>query len=218
MRLKDYLRGLGIGVVVTVLILTIAGGGEMSDDQVRVRALELGMVDGSNLTLSDIQTDEDITSESEDVQEAVEAENTAETENTENSESVINSEENEGSESAEESASVESSESTEDAESETPLVETVESDETIVESVEEDEQAEETIADDGQPVTITVKRGDSSVSVSQDLAAAGLVDSAKEFDAYLCQNGYDKRISVGNFEILPGSTYEEIAKIISKTK
>lgn len=218
MRLKDYLRGLGIGVVVTVLILTIAGGGEMSDDQVRARALELGMVDGSNLTLSDIQTDEDITSESEDVQEAVEAENTAETENTENSESVINSEENEGSESAEESASVESSESTEDAESETPLVETVESDETIVESVEEDEQAEETIADDGQPVTITVKRGDSSVSVSQDLAAAGLVDSAKEFDAYLCQNGYDKRISVGNFEILPGSTYEEIAKIISKTK
>lgn len=222
MRLKDYLRGLGIGVVVTVLILTIAGGDEMSDAQVRARALELGMVDGANLTLSDIQTEEDTMSEAEDaseeMQDAVEDENTAETGNTENSESVTNSKEAEDSESMEETESVESSESMEVMEQEATLAESGESEETIGESVKGTEQTEETREGDGQPIAIIVARGDSSVSVSRSLEEAGLVDSAKDFDAYLCRNGYDKRISVGSFEILPGSSYEEIAKTISRSK
>ena len=54
MKLKYYLRGLGIGMIVTALILGISFSNRqdqtsqiMTDDQIRERAAELGMVDSS---------------------------------------------------------------------------------------------------------------------------------------------------------------------------
>lgn len=56
-KLRYYLRGLGIGVLVTAFIMGTAGKGgtTMTDAQIRERALELGMVDGSSLVLSDLR-------------------------------------------------------------------------------------------------------------------------------------------------------------------
>ena len=47
MKVKYYLRGLGIGMLVTALILTVSGrmNAKMSDEAVRRRAAELGMVE-----------------------------------------------------------------------------------------------------------------------------------------------------------------------------
>ena len=67
-----------------------------------------------------------------------------------------------------------------------------------------------------ETVKITIVRGDSSVSVSRRLFEAGLIESAVEFDQYLCNNGYDKRISVGNYEIPYGLDFEGIAKTIAR--
>ena len=50
MKLKYYMRGVGIGVVVTTIILVIAfsfAGSDMSDKDVIERAKKLGMVEGS---------------------------------------------------------------------------------------------------------------------------------------------------------------------------
>ena len=46
MKLKYYLRGLGVGIVVTAVILTIANhlGNKMSDEDIKKRAAKLGMV------------------------------------------------------------------------------------------------------------------------------------------------------------------------------
>ena len=62
MKLKYYLRGLGIGMIVTALILGISFSNRqdqtsqiMTDDQIRERAAELGMVDSSELTLAALQ-------------------------------------------------------------------------------------------------------------------------------------------------------------------
>ena len=46
MKLKYYLRGLGVGIVVTAIILTIANhlGNKMSDEDIIKRAGKLGMV------------------------------------------------------------------------------------------------------------------------------------------------------------------------------
>lgn len=57
MKLKYYLRGLGIGVLVTALILGIADKGEepLTDAQIRERAIELGMVDSDSLVLSELR-------------------------------------------------------------------------------------------------------------------------------------------------------------------
>ena len=47
MKLKYYLRGLGIGIVVTAIVMGFSAGGKngknISDDEIRSRAKELGM-------------------------------------------------------------------------------------------------------------------------------------------------------------------------------
>lgn len=57
MKLRYYLRGLGIGMIVTALVMGVALKDDqpLSDAEIRVRAMELGMVDGDSRTLSDIQ-------------------------------------------------------------------------------------------------------------------------------------------------------------------
>lgn len=77
----------------------------------------------------------------------------------------------------------------------------------------QEEQGESNAA--ASTVTIQVNRGDGSFTVSRKLEEAGLVSSAAEFDLYLCQNGYDKRLNVGSFEIPAGADEEQIAKILS---
>ena len=53
MKLKYYLRGLGVGIVVTAIILTIANhlGNKMSDEDIIKRAGKLGMVKKEDETL-----------------------------------------------------------------------------------------------------------------------------------------------------------------------
>ena len=58
MKLKYYLRGLGIGVVVTAIIMSITSKPvELTDAQIKMRAAELGMVEES--VLADLQAKED---------------------------------------------------------------------------------------------------------------------------------------------------------------
>ena len=55
MKLKYYLRGLGIGMLVAALVLILSGntGGGMSDEAVKRRAAELGMVEKDKAVLGD---------------------------------------------------------------------------------------------------------------------------------------------------------------------
>ena len=57
MKLRYYLRGLGIGIIVTALTMGIASGGgrPLTDAEIRAAAYELGMVDSGSLKLTDIQ-------------------------------------------------------------------------------------------------------------------------------------------------------------------
>ncbi|WP_337536729.1 hypothetical protein, partial [Waltera sp.] len=66
-----------------------------------------------------------------------------------------------------------------------------------------------------QTASITIQRGDDSGSASRRLYEAGLVENAKAFDNYLCNNGYSRSINPGTYEIAPGISEEEIAKIIT---
>ena len=55
-KLRYQLRGLGIGMVLAALLMGVAAGDgiSMSDAEIRARALELGMVEGDSLKLTDI--------------------------------------------------------------------------------------------------------------------------------------------------------------------
>lgn len=75
-----------------------------------------------------------------------------------------------------------------------------------------------TTAPAGDMVTLVISRGESSVTVSKNLQELGLVEDYKAFDRFLCDNGYDHSISTGTYEIPVDATQEEIAKIISKKR
>ena len=184
MKLRYYMRGLGIGMLITALILILSGrtSGQLSDEQIKARAAELGMV----------MEDKSVLKESE-------ASPGTALEETEEKPEEVEPEEVEPEE-------VEP----EEVEPEEVKPKEVEPEETEAEKV----TPEETVP--AETVTITVRSGASSVSVAKQIEDAGLVSSAGDFDRYLCQNGYDKKICVGTYAIPVGATEEDIARAITK--
>lgn len=219
MKLKYYLRGLGIGMIVTALILGISFSNRdgqtaqsMTDDQIRERAEQLGMVDSSDLTLAALQNSakQQVENHPETQTEQVQTEQTQEPAETQE-QITTNTNENEN---------TAMSQQTQEAGTEaTP--ETVEKADTTVEVGQT--QGSETTAENNadtpsqqtQTATITIQKGASSGSVSTELYEAGLVENAKAFDNYLCNNGYSRSIHPGTYEIAPGTAEETIAKIIT---
>ena len=59
MKLKMYMRGLGIGIMVTALIMGIAtkDGRPLTDAEIKAAAAKLGMVDSNALKLTDLSQD-----------------------------------------------------------------------------------------------------------------------------------------------------------------
>ena len=191
MKLKYYLRGLGIGMAVTALILGISFSGRqgqeaqtLTDEQIRERASELGMVDSSELTLAALASSAAQTPEA-----TIEPEAAAEPEMTTEPEA------------------------TEEPETTTDPEATAEPETTT--DPEATAEPELITAPEQSQTTITIKKGSDSGSVSRMLYEAGLVENAKAFDNYLCNNGYSRSINPGIYEIAPGTSEEEIAKIIT---
>ena len=171
MKLKYYLRGLGIGILVTTVILSLAGVGRknMTDEEVVKRAKELGMVESTLLSDLPDQTKTDEVRPTE--------------------------------------PGISLQPETPEAPEETPVA----PEETPVSP--EDGNPDTTA---GETVTLVIGRGESSTTVSKNLKKAGIVEDAAAFDRFLCNNGYDKKIITGTYEIPYGASEEEIAKIITR--
>ncbi len=206
MKLKYYMRGLGIGMVVTAFILSVVLDKDtvsMSDADIMARARELGMVESTVLSqiASQERQEENKPSESKPGSEPEDGESESSAESTREPETVAETESE--------------TETEQETESRTESEESTESES---EPESESEQEPEPESEPAETVTIRVTPGESSVTVSRSLEEAGLVESAKEYDRYLCNNGYDKIISVGTYEIPVDATDEEIAKIITKSR
>ena len=66
-------------------------------------------------------------------------------------------------------------------------------------------------------IQIVISKGDDSGTVSRKLYNAGLIENAAEYDAFLMQHGYDKKISTGTKIIYATDSWQEIAeKLTSK--
>ena len=217
MKLKYYLRGLGIGILVTTVILSLAGVGRknMTDEEVVKRAKELGMVESTLLSDLPDQTKTDEvrptepeislqpeTSEPEAGPEPEESASTPETPEAPEETPVAPKE-------------------TPEAPEETPVApkETPEAPKETPVAPEETPVSPEDGNQDipaGETVTLVIGRGESSTTVSKNLKKAGIVEDAAAFDRFLCNNGYDKKIITGTYEIPYGASEEEIAKIITR--
>lgn len=67
----------------------------------------------------------------------------------------------------------------------------------------------------GNEKTISFANAGSSEAVSMLLEEAGLVDDWKKFNQYLCDNGYDRKISSRTFTFTGKETYQELAEKIT---
>ena len=205
MKLKYYLRGLGIGIAVTALLMGYSNKNRAAEPKAEVATEE---------TAGDLLADRNGEATTEEVIEQSTVENvTVETDSAETSEET----------SQEETAS--------ELESSTQEAETITEIESVTETETESVQAEETTdkkeqtqssteADAGNAlpqttIEINIVRGDDSGTVARKLQNAGMVESATEYDAYLMQHGYDKKIRVGKVEIPVDATWQEIAEYIS---
>ena len=196
MKLKYYLRGLGIGIIVTAVIMGVASGNRketLSDREIRERAAELGMVEqsGSLADMSQVENGE--------MPEVTETP-TQEPETTQEAEKT---------ETPTEAPSETPIATKEPAATQTPLV-------TAAEEPEETPKATATKepVDVAGTVIIEIKSGDGSYTVCRKLEQEGLIASASDFDTYLCNNGYDRKLRVGSHEIPADAKPEKIAKIL----
>lgn len=62
--------------------------------------------------------------------------------------------------------------------------------------------------------TISVEAGMDSRSIANLLEEAGVIESAKEFDNFLCAEGYDRKLKIGSFDIPSGADEATIANIL----
>lgn len=183
MKLKYYLRGLGIGIIVTAILMGSAAKDkeELTDAEIKARAAELGMVEQK--VLSDI-------------------EGTTAPKNTE-APSLTMEPEN--------TTSLKPTPEPTAEPTEHPMPEP-----TAEPTAEPTEQPQDTTQTNAETMTVIIRSGETSWSISQTLFDLGMVESASDFDRYLYQNGYDKTIRIGTFEIPKGATYSEIAQIIAR--
>lgn len=65
-------------------------------------------------------------------------------------------------------------------------------------------------------VEIVIASGDDSGTVARKLYNAGLIENAAEYDAFLMQHGYDKRLSTGTKTINVTDSWQEIADKITR--
>lgn len=205
MELKYYLRGLGIGIAVTAIIMGIALSGDkpMTDEQIIARAKELGMVE--NTVLSD-------------------------TENKETDDDGAGNED-----AADETAPDDGAENEDAADEDTPDADVGNEDAADEDTPDDGvEQAQDTGANGSAPESdaaaddtadnqtasatlkaITIASGDGSYTVAKKLQDAGAISSAETFDNFLCEHGYDKKLRTGTFSIPADASDEQIARIVT---
>lgn len=218
MKLKYYLRGLGLGILVTAVILMIvnrtSSAQPMSDREVMQRAAELGMIENKTLEehsevsepKEDAKTQQDPQAEKgEDAQKENDLQEAAE----QKTNDTAGADDTDDAKSAEEDAS--ETESLDPSDEDAAATEETEEEDT---PAKEDisEPAVEDTTESERMITIVISGGDSSYRVATKLYQEGLVEDAAAYDTYLCENGYDRKLRTGTFQIPAGASDGEIAR------
>lgn len=187
MKLKYYLRGLGIGIIVTTILLMIAFAlhkPTMSDVDIIARAKQLGMV---------------MPEDEEPLQDTETTESTEVTAVPETETAQIEEQTTEVAANIEEPVTAEETEMT---------------DTEVATEVSSEANEENNTAVNAAPYTLVVNRGDVCRIVCENLQANGVVDDAEAFRKFLGQKGFASSISVGSYSIPYGLDYEEIYQIL----
>lgn len=236
LKLKYYLRGLGLGIVITTVIMSIAAAKEhkLTNEEIIARAKQLGMIESTVLTEgADREAGEDEDKQSDDngqpddsgqsgdvaaLSKVSAAELDTHTDvqpDVQPSSEVSELDVQADSEASKPDAQPSSSVSNMDIQSDAQVDGGVSKSGVQPDSDVSEPETETTSA---FPKVIVVSHGESSYTVSKRLAEIGAVESASDFDTYLCEHGYDKKIRAGTYTIPVGATNEQMAKIVTGAK
>ena len=168
MKARWFLRGLGIGIIISALFLCI-GYREQSDHNELIKeAKKIGMVFPKEETTS-VELAENLNN----IQKQEVVSEAAETEQEKNSREKI-------------------------------------------EKSKKDITSASTYQKDNKTVVVLPGEIVSSETVTRKLEEEGVIDSSVDFDKFLEENGYAKKIRSGKYKIPKNAKYDEIAKIITK--
>ncbi|MDE7342218.1 MAG: endolytic transglycosylase MltG [Lachnospiraceae bacterium] len=224
MELKYYLRGLGLGIVITAIIMGIVSSrsSAMTDEEIIARAKQLGMIEDRVLSEAAQEENESLgTDSADDVKAAADDGVTAADENEPAEKDsfvqpdVVQNENAlpDGDTQSDGNDVVNEPEETNAAEDTSAAV--LPDDEETGQEEMPEETAQPENADSDAAVVVTVGNGDGSYTVSKKLEDAGVVASASAFDTFLCENGYDKKIRAGSYTIPANAGDEQIARMIT---
>lgn len=191
MRLKYYLRGLGLGIIFAVIIMMIGfhdNKQSMSDTEIIEKAKTLGMVEAKNI--SGTVADE------------------------------YNSEKNDSS-AAKSDASSQKAETEQDSQmqdSQTAQEDSQQEDSQQEDTQPAADAKQETVEpqDAVTTHTISVTSQDTCRTIAEKLKALNLVDDAEQFRIYMGQKGADHFIADGEHVIPQGASYDDIITILTQ--
>ena len=192
MKLKYYLRGLGVGIICTAIIMGIATSGrekeKLTDAEIVERARILGMV------MAEENEEESKKAElKEEIKEDTKEKDSKDTPKESQKDSQKDSTEKDKQDNQKDSQK---------------------------DSTEKDKQPEQTKKDETAAGTemkkVEVLPGEYSDVVSQKLFDAGLITDAVAFNKYLSASGKDQTIMPGVHQIPMGANQEEIIRILGE--
>ena len=197
MKLKYYLRGMGIGIMITTLILIIAFSIHKNDTVQQKEPKQ----EAASKTVAEAQNSTQIPMDTEtETEPATEQNNAEQTDTQKTTEKQKENETSVVSASTEEKASEEK---------------------TTEQKTSETKSSEEKISEKNTPAAATEKvrfevgGGEYSDVICKRLLQAGLIDDADAFNKFLIQKDYDNLILPGVYDIPKGATYEEIAALLT---
>ncbi|MBP3608893.1 MAG: endolytic transglycosylase MltG [Lachnospiraceae bacterium] len=213
MKRKYFLRGTGLGILVTALVFMLLGQQKMSDEEVIRRAEELGYVKAEETPVPTIDMDELPEKEPTPVP-------TKEPEETKTPEPSVQPSQ----EGAEPSVTPEADTTPEpSADPDVTVVPEPTTPPEITDMPEQNEDNGTGETSQGEDTEIVemlfeVKYGTSLTKICDQLEAEGIIDSATKFRKYLADNNMDYTIRAGLYHISSDMSYEELAKVLRRKK
>jgi len=233
MKLKYYIRGMGVGIVLTALVLSIAYRGEqLSDEEIIRRATSLGMVmkdDNSpklDKLIDEIKPGSTATGDTtgQDLTDAGGRTNEPELTGTpgdnkqpsgEGKADEISKPANDNASEGKQTEEAGNADEGKQGGSGDGAGNTDKADKNDTkDKADEDKQTDE--AKEVRQISFTIERGMSSSKVAKLLEQKGLIDDAEDFNRYIISKGKASVIRVGSYTLPKGSSYNDIIKAITR--
>lgn len=200
MDFKSYIRGLGAGIIIAVIICAVTAkhNNNLSEAEIRSMALEIGMTETQAFANNRTESSQDST------QAATDKSSQVTTEDNSQSSEVKTTEISEN----------DTKESSSATEAEKPGFAETSADEETTKA----DSSQVEVATDGDEINVVFKNMNYAYLASAALKSAGVIDDEQAFTDYIVEHGYARKVFDGEYTFTKGMSYEEIMKVICHIK